>query len=302
MFPCSNTVKVSLGAGSSHGAILFCFGISISIMSSLMSYRREVDKLSGLLKQTEDLVQDLQEELDMKDSLTVKEILANAHKSQDTHEDTIGKEEEVDAFSSEQKFGQLAEGQQEDCDERAQEESMRKIEAELEAELATLELNMTSSLEKPDVTMLPKVVLSKDLREIDSICYLNAGNSKWVHAMEWSGQKDFVAASTTPFLVDCAEAGQMKNHGPLTFIKNAAQLCGIPIKAVQNPKSSLNAKILLKASRDKAYLAVKRFNDNAVTSINYDLKELETFADERFQSTACCVFRVGVRSTRVVES
>lgn len=81
----------------------------------------------------------------MKDSLTVKEIIANAHKSQDTHEDTIGKEEEVDAFSSEQKFGQSAEGQQEDCDERAQEESMRKIEAELEAELATLELNMTSS-------------------------------------------------------------------------------------------------------------------------------------------------------------
>ncbi|KAK1373757.1 hypothetical protein POM88_029950 [Heracleum sosnowskyi] len=149
-----------------------------------------------------------------------------------------------------------------------------------------------------------------------------------------------------------------------------------------NPKSCLNAKILLKASRDKAYLAlltlvnnkldefmvltdnvkwtyddlpqhaneyiseviiyldtllstaqqilpldalykvgcgalehisnsymeaflsdiIKRFNDNAVTNISYDLKELETFADERFQSTVCCVFRVGVRSTRVVES
>ncbi|KAK1405747.1 Exocyst complex component [Heracleum sosnowskyi] len=149
------------------------------------------------------------------------------------------------------------------------------------------------------------------------------------------------------------------------FVQNAAQLCGIPIRAVQNPKSSLNAKLLLKASRDKAYLAlltlvnnkldefmaltdnvkwtsddlpqhaneyiseviiyldtllstaqqilpldalykvgcgalehisnsymeaflsdiIKRFNDNAVTSISYDLKELETFADERFQST-----------------
>lgn len=145
MFPCSNIFKVSLGAGTSHGAILFCFGISVGIMSSLMSYRREVDKLSALLKQTEDLVQDLQEELDMKDSLTVKEILAKGHESQDAHEDTSGKDEEVDAFSSEQKFGQLAEGQHEDCDERAQEESMRKIEAELEAELATLELNMSSS-------------------------------------------------------------------------------------------------------------------------------------------------------------
>lgn len=149
------------------------------------------------------------------------------------------------------------------------------------------------------------------------------------------------------------------------FLQNAAQLCGIPIRAVQKPKSALNAKVLLKNSRDKAYLAlltlvnnkldefmaltdnvkwtsddlpqhadeymgevviyldtllstaqqilpldalykvgcgalehisksymeaflsdiIKRFNDNAVTSINYDLKELETFADERFQST-----------------
>ena len=144
IFPCSNIVKVSLGAGSPHGAILFCFGLSIGIISSLMSYRQEVDKLSALLKQTEDLVQDLQEELDMKDSLTVKEIVVKGHELQETHEDTIDKDEEVVAFSSEQKFGQLTEGQDEDCDERAQEDSMRKIEAELEAELATLELNMTS--------------------------------------------------------------------------------------------------------------------------------------------------------------
>ncbi|KAK1373828.1 hypothetical protein POM88_030021 [Heracleum sosnowskyi] len=166
------------------------------------------------------------------------------------------------------------------------------------------------------------------------------------------------------------------------FVQNTSQQCGITIRVVQNPKSSLNAKILLKASRDKTYLAlltlvnnkldefmtltdnvkwtsddlpqhaneyiseviiyldtllstaqqilpldalykvgcgalehisnsymeaflsdnIKRFNDNAVTSISYDLKELETFADERFQSTVCCVFRVGVRSKRVVES
>lgn len=144
IFPCSNIVKVSFGAGSPHGAILFCFGLSIGIMSSLMSYRQEVDKLSALLKQTEDLVQDLQEELDMKDSLTVKEIVVKGHELRETHEDTIDKDEEVVAFSSEQKFGQLTEGQDEDCDERAQEDSMRKIEAELEAELATLELNMTS--------------------------------------------------------------------------------------------------------------------------------------------------------------
>lgn len=131
--------------GLSHGAIHFFLGISVGIMSSLMSYRREVDKLSALLKQTEGLVQDLQEELDMKDSLTVKEVSVKGNDTQDTHEDTTDKDKEVDAFSSEQKFAQLAEGQHEDCDEKAQEESMRKIEAELEAELATLELNMASS-------------------------------------------------------------------------------------------------------------------------------------------------------------
>ncbi|CAL5336159.1 unnamed protein product [Camellia sinensis] len=37
--------------------------------------------------------------------------------------------------------------------------------------------------------------------------------------MEWSGQKDFTAAPTVRFLVDGAEAGLLKNHGPLTFLK-----------------------------------------------------------------------------------
>ena len=45
------------------------------------------------------------------------------------------------------------------------------------------------------------------------------GNSKWVHEMEWSGRKEFVAAATVPFNVDNREAGLMKNHGSLTFLK-----------------------------------------------------------------------------------
>ncbi|KAL9413212.1 hypothetical protein AB3S75_041810 [Citrus x aurantiifolia] len=54
--------------------------------------------------------------------------------------------------------------------------------------------------------------------EYDLICNW-LGNSKWVHAMEWSGQKDFGAAATVPFKVDGAETGQIKSHGPLTFLK-----------------------------------------------------------------------------------
>lgn len=44
--------------------------------------------------------------------------------------------------------------------------------------------------------------------------------------MPWSGQKEFVAASNVSFLVDGKEAGILKNHGPLTFLKflNAGHL------------------------------------------------------------------------------
>ncbi|KAG6431893.1 hypothetical protein SASPL_103465 [Salvia splendens] len=41
--------------------------------------------------------------------------------------------------------------------------------------------------------------------EYDLICNCNwLGNSRWVHAMEWSGQKQFAAAATVPFSVDRA--------------------------------------------------------------------------------------------------
>ncbi|KAK4607545.1 hypothetical protein RGQ29_001408 [Quercus rubra] len=54
--------------------------------------------------------------------------------------------------------------------------------------------------------------------EYDLICNW-LGNSRWVHAMEWSGQKQFGASPTVPFVVDDAEAGLLKSHGPLTFLK-----------------------------------------------------------------------------------
>lgn len=114
-------------------------------MSSLLSNKREVDKLNNLLKQTEDLVQDLQEELELKDSLTVKELVHDDYESQDTHEDTYSKEALL-VFSSEHNFDESTKkDQKEDHDQKTQEESMRKIEAELEAELARLEINMNSS-------------------------------------------------------------------------------------------------------------------------------------------------------------
>ncbi|PKA55009.1 Serine carboxypeptidase 3 [Apostasia shenzhenica] len=54
--------------------------------------------------------------------------------------------------------------------------------------------------------------------EYDLICNW-LGNSRWVHAMEWSGQQAFVSSSEKPFLVDGSEAGVLKSRGPLTFLK-----------------------------------------------------------------------------------
>ncbi|KAK8574529.1 hypothetical protein V6N13_034210 [Hibiscus sabdariffa] len=54
--------------------------------------------------------------------------------------------------------------------------------------------------------------------EYDLICNW-LGNSRWVHAMQWSGQKEFVASPEVPFVVDGSEAGVLKTHGPLGFLK-----------------------------------------------------------------------------------
>ncbi|KAK2424824.1 serine carboxypeptidase [Trifolium repens] len=54
--------------------------------------------------------------------------------------------------------------------------------------------------------------------EEDLICNW-LGNSRWVDAMKWSGQKEFTVSSSTPYLVDSEEAGTLKSHGPLAFLK-----------------------------------------------------------------------------------
>ncbi|GER39437.1 serine carboxypeptidase [Striga asiatica] len=54
--------------------------------------------------------------------------------------------------------------------------------------------------------------------EYDLICNW-LGNWRWVHAMQWSGQKSFVAAKESPFRVGGVDAGLQKGYGPLTFLK-----------------------------------------------------------------------------------
>uniref|UniRef100_A0A2C9V350 Carboxypeptidase n=1 Tax=Manihot esculenta TaxID=3983 RepID=A0A2C9V350_MANES len=82
--------------------------------------------------------------------------------------------------------------------------------------------------------------------EEDLICNW-LGNSRWVHAMEWSGQKEFGAAPTVRFVVEGAEAGQLKSHGPLTFLKvyEAGHLVPMdqPNAALQMLKSWMQGKL-----------------------------------------------------------
>ncbi|XP_047313222.1 uncharacterized protein LOC124916535 [Impatiens glandulifera] len=117
-----NRKNPDLLAGYSEAASIFTLGVSVGLISSFLVNKNELNKLNGLLKQTENLVEDLQEELELKDSLTVKELAIEDQDSQDMH----------DSNNSE-----LREQKNEE-----HLEAMSKIEAELQAELEWLELSV----------------------------------------------------------------------------------------------------------------------------------------------------------------
>lgn len=127
--------------------LLFFIGITIGIMSASVANKREVDKLNKLLSQTENLVQDLREELDMNDMLTVKELSNEGIQDQSTM------------------------GSKEPDYKKVDSEVMSQIEAELEAELEMLELNMkVSSLEKiSDFVEVTTLMFTRKLNCYNSI-------------------------------------------------------------------------------------------------------------------------------------
>ncbi|XP_021761495.1 uncharacterized protein LOC110726339 [Chenopodium quinoa] len=129
--------------GSSSRQALFCFGISIGVMCTMIADKMEVQKLKESLKQTENLVEDLQEELEMKDSLTVKE-LANDDDSQDILESLCG-HDKMSLYSNLDDTSVPIRYADEESVSLEKIDSMSKIEAELEAELERLELSMKGS-------------------------------------------------------------------------------------------------------------------------------------------------------------
>ncbi|KAI4326567.1 hypothetical protein MLD38_031868 [Melastoma candidum] len=126
--------------GWMHGIILFSLGLYVGIISSVARKRTDVDKLKDLLNQKENLVQDLQEELEMKDSVIIKELDNDISGSWITHQ-TSFPDADPTLSSNERHESDVNEelhkpGRVENLD------SMRKIEAELEAELERLGLNV----------------------------------------------------------------------------------------------------------------------------------------------------------------
>ncbi|KAG6550604.1 hypothetical protein Mapa_007857 [Marchantia paleacea] len=71
--------------------------------------------------------------------------------------------------------------------------------------------------------------------EYDLICNW-LGNSRWVTAMDWSGQIEYAKAGWNPFKVDGVEAGSVTGYGPLNFMKvhNAGHM--VPM---DQPKNSM---------------------------------------------------------------
>lgn len=141
--------------------LLFFLGVTVGMVYTTIASKREMDKLNEKLKQTQNLVQDLNEELEMKDSLMVKELDNDGSECQGTYEHSI-----VDgistAFSPERKLDKVTLcGSKEPDDIKAYySEERSKIEAELEAELELLELNIKkSSLQRTSQSHYDMVIM-----------------------------------------------------------------------------------------------------------------------------------------------
>ncbi|KAK2636052.1 hypothetical protein Ddye_030844 [Dipteronia dyeriana] len=175
----SRRLSTMRDSGFPNGEVSFVLGISIGVMFTILANKREVKNLNKVLNERERLVQDLEEELEMKEELNVKELadedfeswrrneiaLLGGTSNAINHEQDSGKSEEFgneeldhhnnkaerpeEMSKIEQDSGKSTEFGNEELDHHNKKaersEEMSKIEAELEAELERLELNMSTS-------------------------------------------------------------------------------------------------------------------------------------------------------------
>ncbi|KAM3754770.1 hypothetical protein ACB098_03G190500 [Castanea mollissima] len=131
--------------GSPNGMLLFFLGINIGLMATIVAIKREVDKLNAVLKQAKNLVQDLHEELKINDLFNVKELSNKDFESCGANGFSF-LNHTPNASLTERELDKSKKYDESEADDS---EAISKIEAELEAELERLELNMkTYSLDR----------------------------------------------------------------------------------------------------------------------------------------------------------
>ncbi|KAL1551130.1 hypothetical protein AAHA92_19010 [Salvia divinorum] len=137
--------KGSSRSSRSQGAealLLFITGMTVGIVTATTSWKNEVDGLGRKLTQMHGLVQDLQDELDLNEVVTVKELDMEGNLPPGEVEDSpLSTVEPVPSPSLVEAGGTKASD-----DNKAENlELLSRIEAELQAELEVLELNMNVS-------------------------------------------------------------------------------------------------------------------------------------------------------------
>lgn len=130
-------------SGSPNSMFFLMIGITIGIIATIIADGKEITNLNEQLKQANSLVQDLQEELEMKEKLTVKDLADEESLSLTKNNASLCNQELIPSFPEpESDMHAASENEIEAGDHFLSSE----IEAELEAELERLELNMKSSV------------------------------------------------------------------------------------------------------------------------------------------------------------
>lgn len=143
--------------------LFFCMGLNIGVLSSALSSKKEVEKLNDMLKHSNSLVQDLQEELEMNNSLVVKELVNEACVDEQHQNNVSDFVAQVYAplkhdlnFSSPKQQENKSNSQNLSRSD-GKKESLSIIEAELEAELERLEINMNALSLKGRISALAEL-------------------------------------------------------------------------------------------------------------------------------------------------
>ncbi|CAI9096459.1 OLC1v1032615C1 [Oldenlandia corymbosa var. corymbosa] len=129
--------------GKSNDLLLFLVGLTIGMLPTAASSKREMQKMNEKLEEAMTLVQDLKEELDMNENFTVKELMCNGSESPSSKTPSLFNQK-LSLSISQQEPQQVTSDSRKLADDEKSENAllMSRIEAELEAELERLQMSM----------------------------------------------------------------------------------------------------------------------------------------------------------------